>query len=235
MATELVLIRHGHAVRVNGDYVQAPLTELGRTQAELTGARFCNEGFEFDGFYASPLRRTKETSAIIGTKIGKIPAIQQGIQELEGIEVPTLVGMEFLAHVGWFGRYLYDNAGKPLPWWPIVGRVSAVIAELVKKYDGGRVTVVTHSGVISSVLAWYFPAKRRRWWQYTVDNCSLTRLFVVGAQAELIVVNDTAHLSAALTTKQPPAATVQVANKAEEKVEDVVLQKKPEEKSGMVK
>lgn len=234
MSTELVLVRHGHAVRVNGDYVKAPLTDLGKTQAELTGARFCAEDFEFGGFYASPLRRTKETSAIIGTKIGKIPAIQNGIQELEGIEVPTLVLMEFLAHAGWFGKYLYENSGKPVHW-PILGRVSQVIVDLVKKYDGGRVTVVTHSGVISSVLAWYFPNKRRRWWQYTVDNCSLTRLFITGSQAELIVVNDTNHLSAAQTTKQPPAATVQVANKAEEKVEDVVLQKKPEEKSGMVK
>lgn len=234
MSTELVLVRHGHAVRVNGDYVQAPLTDLGRTQAELTGTRFCTEDFEFDGFYASPLRRTKETSAIIGTKIGKIPAIQPGIQELEGIEVPSLVLMEFLAHAGWFGKYLYENSGKPLHW-PILGRVSQVIVDLVKKYDGGRVTVVTHSGVISSVLAWYFPNKRRRWWNYTVDNCSLTRLFITGSQAELIIVNDTNHLSAAQTTKQPPAAAVQVANKAEGKVEDVVLQKKPEEKSGMVK
>lgn len=235
MSTELVLVRHGHAVRVNGDYVRAPLTELGKTQAELTGTRFCDQDFAFDGFYASPLRRTKETSAIIGTKIGKIPAIKHGIQELEGIEVPTLVLMEFLAHAGWFGKYLYENSGKPLPWWPIVGRVSQVIAELVKKYDGGRVTVVTHSGVISSVLAWYFPNQRRRWWTYTVDNCSLTRLFVSGAQAELIIVNDTYHLSAALTTKQPPAATVEVAKQVEQKVEDVVSQKKPEEKNAMLK
>lgn len=234
MTTELVLIRHGHAVRVNGDYVHAPLTELGRKQAELTGLRFCDENFDYTGFYASPLRRTKETSAIIGSKTQKIPTIQNGIQELEGFEVPLLVASEFLAHSGWFGGYLYENSGKPIHW-PIIGRVSQVISELVKKYEGGRVAVVTHSGVISSVLAWYFPKQRRRWWTYTVDNCSLTRLWVNGANAELIVVNDTYHLTAELTTKQPPAAAVETAKKAEEKIEDVVLQKKDDEKSGMVK
>lgn len=224
MSTELVLIRHGHAVRVNGDYVNAPLTEVGRTQAELTGLRFCNQEIALDGFYSSPIRRTKETSALIASKISKIPAIQPGIQELEGIEVPTLVLFEFLAHVGWFGKYLYENSGKPVHW-PIMGRVSQVITDLVKKHEGGRVAVVTHSGVISSILAWYFPNKRRRHWRYVVDNCSLTRLQIDGAHAELLVMNDTQHLSDALTTKQPPAGTVQVAQKVERKAEEVVAPK----------
>lgn len=224
MSTELVLIRHGHAVRVNGDYVNAPLTEVGRTQAELTGLRFCNQEIALDGFYSSPIRRTKETSALIASKISKIPAIQPGIQELEGIEVPTLVVMEFLAHVGWFGKYLYENSGKPVHW-PIMGRVSQVITDLVKKHDGGRIAVVTHSGVISSILAWYFPNKRRRHWRYVVDNCSLTRLKIDGSIAELLVMNDTEHLSDALTTKQPPAGTVQVAQKVEQRAEEVVAPK----------
>ena len=46
METELILIRHGHAVRVNGNYVHAPLTELGRKQADLTGQE-CNRLLQF--------------------------------------------------------------------------------------------------------------------------------------------------------------------------------------------
>lgn len=226
MATELVLIRHGHAVRVKGDYVRAPLTALGKKQAELTGQRFCVEAFELDGFYSSPLRRTKETSATIGVKIGHIPNIKSGVQELEGAEVPLLVLWEFLAYLGWFGKYLYDNSGKPLTW-PIMGRVSNVVSELVKKHAGGRFAIVTHSGVISSVLAWYFPNKRRRWWTYTVDNCSLTRMKIEGTRAELVVVNNTDHLGEPLTTKQPPAASVQVANQAEKKIQEKVPVESP--------
>jgi broad specificity phosphatase PhoE len=37
MGTELILIRHGNAVRVNGDYFHAPLTALGQEQAAKTG------------------------------------------------------------------------------------------------------------------------------------------------------------------------------------------------------
>ena len=218
MATELVLIRHGHAVRVNGDYVHAPLTELGQRQALLTGERLCKADEHLDGFYCSPLRRTKETAARIGSKINQVPTVQNGIQELEGIEVPQLVLFEFLARIGWFGHYLYHNIGKPIKW-PIVGRVSTVLTQLIAKHPNQRVAVVTHSGVISSVLAWYFPGKRRKWWMYTVDNCSLTRLMVEGTRAELVVVNDTNHLSAEMTTTQPPAGTVQVAKTTEAAVE----------------
>lgn len=225
MASELILVRHGHAVRVQGDYVHAPITELGRHQAELTGLRFCEQPIPLDGLYCSPLRRTRETAAVIASKLGHIPDVTNGIQELEGTEVPTLVLFEFLARIGWFGKYLYENSGKPIRW-PITGRVSTVITELLKKHPGQRFAVVTHAGVISSVLAWYFPNRRRRWWVYVMDNCSLTWLKIDGTRAELVVANDTKHLSDALTTKQPPAATVEVAKKAEEKVESIVQPKK---------
>ena len=66
MATELILIRHGHAVRVNGDYLHAPLTQLGQEQAAQTGQYFSEPQHHLDGFYSSPLRRTQETAKIIG-------------------------------------------------------------------------------------------------------------------------------------------------------------------------
>ncbi len=215
MATELVLIRHGHAVRVNGHYVPAPLTELGQKQANITGRHLCAVHEHFDGFYCSPLRRARETAARIGVQIGQIPHITQGIQELEGLEVPQLVLFETCARFGLFGSYLYECSGKPIRW-PIVGRVSQVLTQLVAKHPAQRVAVVVHSGVISAVLAWYFPRRRRRWWRYTVDNCSLTRLLVDGAKAELLTVNDTNHLRPEITTQQPPAPAVEVAQSAEQ-------------------
>lgn len=210
MATELILIRHGHAAWKPGEYVHAPLTELGRKQATLTGLHFCESSEHFGGFYSSPLRRAKETAAIIGSKIEQIPAIKPGIQELEGREVLQLLLFEFFARAGWFGKYLHENSGKPLRW-PVLGRVSTVLTEVINQYPDQRVAVVAHSGVISAVLAWYFPSKRRKWWRYTVDNCSITRLKVEGSRAEVLDLNDTRHLSAELTTTQPPTRAVEAA------------------------
>jgi broad specificity phosphatase PhoE len=58
VATELILIRHGHAVRVKGDYIRAPLTQLGQEQAAQTGQYLGEPQNHLDGFYCSPLRRT---------------------------------------------------------------------------------------------------------------------------------------------------------------------------------
>jgi len=71
LTTELILIRHGNAVRVNGDYFHAPLTSLGQEQAAQTGQYFSAPETHLDGIYSSPLRRTQETAKIIGEKIGQ--------------------------------------------------------------------------------------------------------------------------------------------------------------------
>jgi broad specificity phosphatase PhoE len=86
LATELILIRHGNAVRINGDYFHAPLTKLGQEQASKTGQYFSIRKNHLDGFYSSPLRRTQETAHIIGSKIGKKPEMRSGVQEVRFTE-----------------------------------------------------------------------------------------------------------------------------------------------------
>ncbi len=217
MATELVLIRHGNAVQVNGDYVHAPLTPLGQEQAAQTGQFLAQPAQHLDGLYSSPVRRTRETADIIGSSIGTSPTLQNGIRELEGLEVPTLAFYEILSALDLVEDYLDAHVGKPMRW-PIQGRVSTALTEILPKYPNQRLAVVTHSGVISSVLAWYFPEQRLQWWLNTVGNCSLTRLQVEGTQAKLLAVNEIQHLSPAVVTTQPPARTVRVAKKVQQAV-----------------
>src|SRR5258708_4175627 len=89
VATDLILIRHGYTIRVNGDYVHAPLTPLGEQQAAQTGQYLATQQ-SLGGLYSSPLRRAKETAALIGAQLGETPEIKDGIQEVEGAEVPLL-------------------------------------------------------------------------------------------------------------------------------------------------
>src|SRR5512140_2100733 len=97
MATELIIVRHGNAVRVNGDYFHAPLTKLGQEQAAQTGQYFSTPENHLDGFYASPLRRTHETAKIIGAKIGQDAELRLGVQEVMFFELPMLVMLEILS------------------------------------------------------------------------------------------------------------------------------------------
>ena len=213
MTTELILIRHGHAVRVNGDYFHAPLTTLGQEQAAQTGQYFSTPENHLDGFYSSPLRRTQETAKIIGEKIGQNAELRIGVQELRLMELPALVVFEILSIFDPVEDYLDARAGGPIRW-PIEGRVSAVLLDIVAKHPDQRVAVIAHSGVISAALSWYLPEKRWRWWRTTVSNCSLTRFKVEDNRAELLAVNDIKHLSPVIVTTQPPTATVEIAKEA---------------------
>jgi broad specificity phosphatase PhoE len=213
VATELILVRHGNAVRINGDYFHAPLTTLGQEQATQTGQYFNAPQNHLDGFYSSPLRRTKETSRIIGAKIGQNAELRPGIQEVRFTELPALVILEILSITDLVDDYLDARAGGPIRW-PIEGRVSAVLLEIVARHPDQRVAVIAHAGVISAALSWYLPEKRWRWWRTTVSNCSITRFRVEGKRGELLAVNDIQHLSPALITTQPPTKTVEIAKEA---------------------
>jgi probable phosphoglycerate mutase len=229
MATELILIRHGHAVRVNGDYFHAPLTMLGQEQAAKTGLYFSAPQNHLDGFYASPLLRTQETAQIIGAKIGQNAESEAGLQEVRAIEVPGLVVSEILSIADIVEDYLEMHAGGPIRW-PVEGRVSAVLLDVVARHPNQRVAVVAHAGVISAALSWYLPEKRWLWWRTTVSNCSLTRFKVEGNQAELMALNEINHLNPALISTQPPSIAVGIAKDAHPVEKALVFDKPPDKK-----
>jgi broad specificity phosphatase PhoE len=212
MSTELILIRHGYTVRVKGDYVHAPLTPVGRQQAAQTGQCLFSDKQPLDGLYTSPLRRAQETAAIIASKINATSLVKNGIREVEGLEIPALALYEFASIFDPVEDYLDDRAGKTIRW-PIKGRVSKSLIEIITTHPNQRIVVVAHSGVISSILAWYLPEQRGEWWLTTVRNCSLTRLVVDKAQVQILGVDETLHLSPEVMTTQPPDRAAQLARR----------------------
>lgn len=210
MPTEIILIRHGYTVRVNGDYVHAPLTLLGQQQAAQTGKYLQSSQPRYGGFYTSPLRRAHETAGIIGAALNVTPVVKNGIREVEGIEIPGLALFELASLIDPVEDYLDAHAGKPTRV-PLQGRVSKALLEIIAAHPNEQVIVVAHSGVISATLAWYFPEDRGEWWLTTVGNCSLTRLLVDKTQVQILGVDEIQHLSAQVVNTQPPDRAVQLA------------------------
>ena len=210
MATELILIRHGYTIRVNGDYVHAPLTPLGQQQAVQTGAYLSASHQVIHGFYTSPLRRAHETADLIASKISLQPVIKNGVREVEGLEIPVLGLYELASIFDPVEDYLDDRAGKPIRW-PIEGRISEAVLEIIDAHPDQRVVVVAHSGVISAILAWYFPEERGEYWLTTVRNCSLTRLAVEKTKVQVLGFDEIGHLSPDVVTEQRPDRAVRLA------------------------
>jgi len=227
MAAELILIRHGHAVRVNGDYHDAPLTTLGREQAERT-AHFLNlPENHIDALYSSPLRRARETARIIADILGQPEEARRGIEEARWSEVLPLVAFELMSVTNLLDGYLSRHAGTPI-YWPVEGRVARVLLDLLGCHPGQRIAVVMHAGVISAGLSWFLPARRWHWWRTTVSNCSITRFRIEDHSTTLLEVNGVKHLEPALVSTQPPTQAAEVAKESHPPEKSLAPQNPPE-------
>ncbi|MEO7916935.1 MAG: histidine phosphatase family protein, partial [Dokdonella sp.] len=68
-ARTIVLVRHGNYVADPAieEKIGPALSPMGVAQAYLVGARLAALPMHFDGFYASPMQRAKNTAAVIAT------------------------------------------------------------------------------------------------------------------------------------------------------------------------
>lgn len=211
-AIDLVLVRHGESAPARLDApdrlvhgrADPPLDPVGVDQARRLADRLSAE--RFDALYTTPLRRTAETAAPLGARLGLRPAVE-----------PDLIEVGLGAWEGAAGRIGVER-GDPVArrlfaeerWDVIPGaerveafeaRVRAAVDRIAAAHAGGRVIAVTHGGVIGAVTA--MAAASRRFAFVWTDNASITHVVVVPPErpdddvaGRWIVrrYNDTGHL-----------------------------------------
>ncbi|WP_301208441.1 histidine phosphatase family protein [Leifsonia williamsii] len=148
--TLISLVRHGQtdwnlAKRIQGSS-DIPLNGTGRAQAEATGRALA--GGSFGAIYASPLSRALDTARIIAGHIGLgEPRPLQAVAERRYGDAEGLTGAEILAR--W-------PEGTPVPGREsrdqVVERALPALLELGERHDGDHVIVVSHGGVIGSLV-----------------------------------------------------------------------------------
>src|SRR5207302_2395316 len=130
--------------RIQGQ-LDPPLSDKGRDQARLLGARFRDS--QVDGFYSSDLARARETAGAIAEQIGRQPEYLPELREVSLGEWEGLRREEIIvSHPEEWSRWVAH------PSWDIVpggegteafeGRVGAAIDGLIGRHRSGRVLVV---------------------------------------------------------------------------------------------
>lgn len=148
--TKLVLVRHGQTDwnlnrRIQGS-TDIPLNATGRVDA-LTAAESLH-GQDWDVIISSPLSRAWDTARIIAGKLGlDAPLALDTMVERAYGDAEGLTGEEVLE------RYpeRADIPGQETRE-QVTARVAPALIELAESYPGKAVIVVTHGGVIGSVL-----------------------------------------------------------------------------------
>ncbi len=182
--TSLYLVRHGEtdwnaARRIQGN-TDIPLNDMGRSQAATTGKLLARR--EWDGIYSSPLSRAVETASIIADLVGLgepvlIPAIaERNYGEAEGLNWEQIES-RFPGDTVVPGRETHEEVAE---------RVIPALMSLARSRPGESLIVVSHGGVIRSVLNAVDPGTKHG----AITNGSVHSFELVDGALELIAFDD---------------------------------------------
>lgn len=198
----LVVVRHG-ATQHNLDgqltgQIDAPLSALGRRQAEATAGRLAS--WTFDEIVASDLARARETAEMISAHHAASLRLDPDLREIDmgswsgkpyhnwtPDERERFVAMERDA-TG------LTSAPGGESFSGLANRVERALARARKR--GGSVLWVTHGGVISALLVHTLGIGFDRRGQFRRANCSIFELMYEPARVIIGRMNDTSHLEA---------------------------------------
>lgn len=206
MAVKLFLIRHGQTLwnkegRYQGNR-DIELTEEGIKQAGFT-AEYLSD-VDFSNIYSSPLKRAMDTANIINKTNEKKDLkiiIRENLKEMhfgkwEGMKFEQL-GKEFHDE---FQNWLRD----PYNYCPAGGesfkqvkkRATEEIENIIKESeDGSNVAVVTHGGIILSILVYWLQIPLSRWRSIVLNQGAINIAVIDRGFPYISTVNFTGHLS----------------------------------------
>jgi uncharacterized phosphatase len=182
--TSLYLVRHGETDwnaqrRIQGS-TDIPLNQMGREQAETTGRLLARR--DWDGVFSSPLSRAFETASIIAQEVGiegpqTIAAlVERNYGEAEGLNWEQ-VEARFPGDTPVPGRESHAEVAE---------RVLPALVALASSRPGESLIVVSHGGVIRSVLNVVDPGVAHG----SITNGSIHSFELVDGSLELVAFND---------------------------------------------
>lgn len=184
--TTLLLVRHGVTQQsvehrfsgVNG--FDPPLIELGRRQAEAAGEELVRRGGA-DVIVCSPLRRTRQTAAILAERLGlDEPIVVDGLAEADFGAWDSLTFAEVKAQwpeelAAWLASVEVAPPGGE-SFAAVRRRADAARAELVDRFPERRVLAVSHVTPIKALVQLVLDAPAASAYRFELAPCSLTTL-----------------------------------------------------------
>ena len=202
---EVLLVRHGeqqfHSNITLGEALDAPLSDLGRRQAEAVGERLAPARLGY--VYCSPMRRANDTAKAIARHHNLEPIVRDDLREIDLWQrAPQDKGLldiysrEELGEV--YREVSRSRKHSAYPYCEDVPafkeRVVRAIDEIIAESIGHRVVVACHGGVINTYLSALFGSAYDH--LVSVHHTSITVVRGADTRREVITVNDYSHVMA---------------------------------------
>lgn len=204
----LILVRHGQQQWPAGpnppasDWVDPPLSETGRRQADILAAALADE--RLDAVFCSHLRRAHETARAIGarhdTEVEVYPELREveiyrdlpdGVSVRDALSEPVLRGVR--------ARFVNERRWDVFPYTETSAefrhRVVTIIEGILTGLHGAHLAVVCHGGVINAYLGHLLGLSEDMF--FRPGHASVSRVLVGDGRRVVRTLNETHHLSAA--------------------------------------
>lgn len=204
MATTFLLARHGETEwnrdgRWQGQSDIA-LSTLGLAQARALGERLAGEPVA--AVYSSDLTRTRETARAIAGALAR-PVEVRLDRRLREVDVGRIAGLTRREVAESFPEFWAALRDHPIDtrfpggetFRELEARALQAVREIAARHPDDTVVVVTHGGVIRSVVAWVLDLDAERRGRLLLDNCGLT-VIEWGERPRLRTLNETGFLAA---------------------------------------
>ncbi len=207
-ATGLALVRHGQQQRSTSpvftpsEWVDPPLSDTGRRQAEAVGRAFADE--PVDVVVSSHLSRAHETALAIAGHHGLEPVVLPDLREVETYrDLPDgAAPADAVPEPFWRGvqaRFPQERRWDLVPFGEsseeLRHRVVSTVEGLLAMHPAAHLVVVCHGGVINAYLAHLLGIHEDMF--FLPAHASITRLRRLGHQRVLGSLNDRDHLTSA--------------------------------------
>jgi probable phosphoglycerate mutase len=202
---EVLLVRHGeqqfHDNIQLGQALHAPLSELGRRQAEAVGERLAPA--RLGKVFCSPMRRANDTAIAIAKHHGLEPIVRDDLREIDlwqrAPQDKGLLDIYTREELGAVYREVYrSRKHSAYPYCEDVpafkARVVAAIDQVIAESIGHRVVVACHGGVINAYLSTIFGSAYDH--LVAVHHTSITVVRGADTRREVLTVNDYSHVMA---------------------------------------
>ncbi|WP_280494401.1 bifunctional RNase H/acid phosphatase [Nocardia asiatica] len=200
--TRLLLLRHGQTeLSVQRRYSgrgNPPLTPLGREQAARAAKMLAAKG-DIAAVVSSPLGRARETAEAAAAALGVPVEVDDGLIETDFGEWEGLTFAEAAQrHPGLHARWIGDPtvaapAGESFA--EVEQRVDAVRRDLVERYPGANLVVVSHVTPIKTLLRLALDVGPALLYRLHLDLASLSIAeFYPDGGSSVRLVNDTSYL-----------------------------------------
>lgn len=179
----ILLVRHAH-VEMAGRFCGSsdpPLSKLGRGQAEELAEKLVK--CPLTSIFSSDLRRARETAQSIASSAGLcvewLPALREmSFGVWEGLDWDEVSARDAAYAKRWMAEYPWLHAPGGEKFSDFRERVRCVLAEIAMRTAGGCAAVVTHGGVIRTLMLDVLHLPERRLASMTCDYASYCELEV---------------------------------------------------------